>query len=43
VLNKATGETDYIVCGDCDGVAGLTRRLDTFLHWLNVNEPNRNA
>ena len=42
-LNKATGGTDYIVCGDCDGAVGLTHRLDTFLHWLNVNEPNRNA
>jgi hypothetical protein len=42
-LNKATGETDYIVAGECEGVTGLTQRLDAFLHWLGVNELNRNA
>ena len=42
-LNKATKETDYMVAGECDGAAGLAQRLDTFLQWLNVNEPNRNA
>lgn len=40
-LNKTTGDNDYIVAGDCGGVTGLSLRLDTFLHWLNVNEPNR--
>ena len=42
-LNKATGSDDYIVAGDCDGVTGLSARLNTFLQWLNANEPNRNA
>lgn len=42
-LNKATGADDYIVAGDCAGVPGLTQRLDDFLYWLNVNEPNRSA
>jgi len=39
VLNKETGGTDYIVCGECDGTAGLTQRLGAFLYWLNANEP----
>lgn len=42
-LNKITASDDYIVDGDCDGVVALTQRLDTFLRWLNANEPNRNA
>jgi len=41
-LNKATGADAYIVAGECDGISGLTERLDGFLQWLNVNEPNRN-
>jgi hypothetical protein len=42
-LNKETGGDDYIVAGECNGAAGLYVRLDTFLHWLNINEQNRNA
>jgi hypothetical protein len=42
-LNRATTHEDYNVSGDCDGVAGLSARLDTFLHWLDANEPNRDA
>lgn len=42
-LNKTTGADAYIVAGECDGVVGLRQRLDAFLHWLNVNEPDRNA
>lgn len=33
-VNKTTGHEDYISTGDCDGVAGLSGRLETFLHWL---------
>ena len=43
VLNKVTGGDDYIVAGECNNVEGLLERLNTFLHWLNINEQNRNA
>jgi hypothetical protein len=42
-LEKENGGNAYIVAGECDGVTGLSERLETFLHWLNVNEPNRKA
>ena len=42
-LDKETGGDAYVMAGDCDGVTGLLDRLETFLHWLNVNEPIRNA
>jgi hypothetical protein len=42
-LNKGTGRDDYIVAGECDGVADFSARLEAFLQWINVNEPNRNA
>jgi hypothetical protein len=42
-LNKATTHEDYIEAGECAGVTGLSVRLDAFLHWLDANEPNRNA
>lgn len=42
-LNKATGNVEYNIAGECNGVVGLKERLDTFLHWLNINEHNRNA
>ena len=42
-LNKATTYEDYDVAGECAGAAGLSGRLDTFLQWLDANEPNRNA
>jgi hypothetical protein len=43
VLNKATNKDEYSVAGDSNGVAGLLERLETFLHWINVNEQNRSA
>jgi len=42
VLNKKSGGTDYMVCGECDGLLGLAQRLETFLRWLNENESDRN-
>ena len=42
-LNKATEADAYNVAGECNGIAGLTQRLDTFLLWLKINEPNRDA
>ncbi len=42
-FNRATKAEAYIVAGGCDGVVGVTQRLDAFMHWLNVNEPNRNS
>ena len=42
-LNKDTGCDDYIVAGECDGRAGVSARLEAFLHWLKVNEPDRAA
>ena len=42
-LNKDTGRTAYSVSGVCDGAAGLSERLHSFLSWLNVNEPTRIA
>ena len=42
-LNKETEADDYCVAGDCEGVEGLSERLNKFLRWLEVNEPNRTA
>jgi len=39
-FNKTDEGDDYTVVGECDGAIGLYARLDTFLHWLKVNEPN---
>lgn len=37
-LNKATGNDDYIVAGECNGFVGLSERLNQFLKWLKENE-----
>jgi len=42
-INNASGADAYLVSGECEGVEGLTQRLDAFLHWLNINERNRNT
>jgi hypothetical protein len=42
-LNKATGSDDYIVVGDCGGVAGLSARLNTFPIWLDTKKPADHA
>jgi len=42
-VHKETGHADYCVEGGCEGHAGLAQRLDTFLLWLNANEPHRVA
>lgn len=33
-LNMETGADDYIVAGECDGISGLSARLDNFLRWF---------
>lgn len=42
-LNKESGAEEYIVAGDCDGIPGLSARLEGFLQWLIPNETNRNG
>jgi hypothetical protein len=42
-LDKGSGSDAYMVAGDCDGVEGLSDRLNTFLRWLDLNETNRRA
>jgi hypothetical protein len=36
-LFKASGETDYCVAGECDGVAGIEHRLNQFLIWAETS------
>jgi hypothetical protein len=36
-LFKVSGETDYCVAGECDGVAGIEHRLKQFLIWTDTS------